>query len=107
MVYLTFMMGSLHTHPNAVALKNYLRPADNLRLIVLVEPHVPMDSRVFLESCIFLHRLIDHLNDVIHLEMDEWCIKSRDTVESVIRKRDPDVERDAAKMFPKKLQESG
>jgi len=84
-IYFTFMSGSLHTHPNPVAVADYFFPVGNGKVDFKVEPTVPAESKAFMEACIFLHRLLDHLNDVIHLKMDQKCKESRDRVDDLMK----------------------
>jgi hypothetical protein len=85
LIYFSFMSGSQQTHPNPVSVADYFSPVDSGKLDFKIEPTVPADSKVFMEACIFLHRLVDHLNDVIHLGMDKRCEESRDRGDDLMK----------------------
>ncbi len=93
MFYLTFMMGSALTHPSVASLERYFSHSEDA-VEARPDPRVPKEPRVFIDSCVYLHTLIDHLNDVLHLDLDERCKQSRDKVHELVLARYPNALKD-------------
>ncbi len=86
MLYLSFMTGSMHMHPNVTTLNDYfIRHGAKLRAIA--GPSVPRNSRTFIEGCLLLYRLLDHLNTVLHLELDSLGKPASEMIEKLAQAR--------------------
>ena len=67
MLYLSFMTGSMHMHPNVTTVDDYFVRGRRVR--IKAEASVPKDSRAFIEGCLLIYRLLDHLDTVLNLRL--------------------------------------